>query len=185
MNERAGVYTAIMAVLVLATIAMVTYAGVATVSEEHMMSYSNIILETKRVWQNARFVLDKATAEALADFVKDRNILTGVCSDDVTGSDAQARVEDYLTTDLSEMSDPDKGEINCTFTDFTYAPAGNIATVTIKLQCEHLLKRGAETGFYVSYATYVTYKKEVTVSGPTCTVTVKDLQSNEIDVVLN
>ncbi|MCD6479043.1 MAG: hypothetical protein J7L44_04125 [Candidatus Diapherotrites archaeon] len=185
MNERAGVYTTIMAVLVLATIAMVAYTGVATVSEEHTMSYSNIILETKRVWQNARFVLDKAAGEALADFVKDRNILTGVCSDDVSGNDAQAKVEEYLTADLDEMTDPDKGEIGCTFSDFTYAPAGNIATITIKLQCEYLLKRGAGTGFYVNYAKYVTYKKEVTVSGPTCTVTVRDLQSNETDVVLS
>jgi len=184
MNKR-GIYASIMAVLVVATIAMVIYSGLATVNEESTSHYINLLMDTKRVWQDSRFVLDKAVSDALADYVKDKNILTGVCSDDVSGADVEKQVKDYLTTDLEQIGNPDKGEIKCSLDSFNYAPAGNIATVTVKLKCEQTLKEGNDVGFYVSYAKNVIYKKQVTVSGPTCTVTVTDLQSNETDVVLS
>lgn len=171
MNKRGGIYVGIIAVMALAALALIIYPSLSITNEWEASRYTNLMLETKRIWQNARFVLDKATAEALADYAQTNN------STDVSGAGAQ--VESYLSNALATISN-ESGFI-CDLHPFSYSTgaANNEAIVTINLKCEQELRKNTKTTFKVSYAKQVVFEKRVESASPP---QVRDLQSGTLDI---
>jgi len=186
MNKHGAFYTGIIAAMAMATIAMVMYASLGAVAEEQTMGNANRIGEVKRIWQNTRFVLDRLSGEALADFVKDKNILQGSCDATLISSDssgASTKVQDYLNSALNEIRGGIKEAVSCSMAGFDYRANNNTATIRLNLKCEQELKNTGvtKTGFYTSYSKDLIFVKQVTVSGPTCDVFAIDMQSGQMD----
>ncbi len=181
MNERAGLYVGIIAVLAFAVLALVIYSSIAIVGEYKASDYSSRMLEVKRVWQNARFVLDKTVSEALADYVIVRYSSTGSCSNNVNNAEAENRAKTYIENALSGIS-AELGTISCTLENFSYAiPAGlqpNQPRIEASVKCS------LDTGeLKIDYEKEAVFEKEVNVNTAAgCEVTVVDRQSNEIDI---
>jgi len=171
MNKKGGVYVGIVAVIALATLALVIYPSLSTTNEWKASIYANLMLETKRIWQNARFVLDKATADALADYAQTNG------SKDV--SRAGNQVKNYLNNALTAISN--ESGFKCELDSFNYrtGTANNKAKVTIDLKCEQELRKNTKTSFKVSYTKKAVFEKEVKSVSPPQVI---DLQSGTLDI---
>ncbi len=171
MNKKGGIYVGIVAVIALAALALVIYPSLSTTNEWKASIYANLMLETKRIWQNARFVLDKATADALADYAQTSG------GTDINGAGNQ--VESYLNNALTAISN--ESGFQCTLDSFNYqtGAANNEAIVTIDLKCEQELRKSTKTSFKVSYAKEAVFEKRVESASPP---QVRDLQSYTLDI---
>ena len=171
MNKKGGIYVGIVAVIALATLALAIYPSMSITNEWKASSYSNLMLETKRIWQNARFVLDKATADALADYAQTNG------STNVSGAGNQ--VKNYLDNALTTISN--ESGFKCELDSFNYqsGAANDEATITIDLKCEQELRKGTKTSFKVSYTKEAVFEKKVESLTP---LQVRDLQSDTLDI---
>ncbi|MEM4662763.1 MAG: hypothetical protein QXM75_01950 [Candidatus Diapherotrites archaeon] len=188
MNFRGAIYSTTVAMIVMATLALVMYSNIAMLNQAKYVSYVSNISDLKLHWMNIRFVLDQATGEALADYIKDANRLGQGCdARKISDSNAQAWVQEYINRTLNKVADNIEGEINCTVGPITYTPsAGNTpssASIAISfiLTCNQELKAGNTTEFYASYSANVNFNKRIETSGANCIVVAYDAQSNTVD----
>lgn len=171
MNKKGGIYVGIVAVIALAALALVIYPSLSITNEWKASGYSNLMLETKRIWQNARFVLDKAVSEALADYAES-NGRTNI-------KRAGSQVQSYLNNALATISN--ESGFSCSLDSFNYNTSGGNkeAIVTIDLKCEQELRKNTKTTFKVSYAKSAIFEKRVESASPP---QVRDLQSGTLDI---
>ncbi|MCX8189652.1 MAG: hypothetical protein N3F05_00260 [Candidatus Diapherotrites archaeon] len=190
MNWRGAIYSTMTAAIVMVTIALVMHSNISAINQEYYASCTNNISDLKRIWQNTRLVLDKISGEALADYVKDQNIVNSSCDASlISQPSAQSKVEEYMTSALNRMMGKIKGEVGCRIQNLNYNPAAGgtpqAASVSISftLICEQVVKKGSsnENAFYVSYSKNVNFDKRVETKGSDCIVVAYDSQSNTID----
>ena len=176
MNKR-GIYTAIVALMVMAIIGGAIFYLTNPLNEIKTDAETNAIIELNYEMQNARYLLDKAMSDALFDYV----YAQAMCSSDVSG--AGTDVQKYMQDAISRLGDCSAESIS-----FSAGTAGATAIVV----CEKEIKKGAELEFSVHIEKRFEFSKTVEAqlvdddSNPAtpdvCLVNVMDNQSGLCDI---
>ncbi len=172
---RKGIYSGVIALtaLVLA-VAIIATAG-QRIAMQGDSIYGSSMMEVKMHWQNARYVLDKAASDAIADSV----FGSGNCTYS-TGA-ARTAVSTYFPQILNEMWE---GECIVSAGPSLSGASGNI-TINATIKCGKDF--GAESSVF--YEKQVTFKKAVSSdsSGGSCLIDIEDMQSGvcEVDEILS
>ncbi len=143
-----GVYTSIIGIMAIATVILIVFSTLTSLEKKSNENYANTITDVKRMWDNARQVLDKKTTTGLWN--------GGSCTGNPTTQYASA---------LAELTS--KSEINCEANNVQNLGNGD---ARLELKCSKEIKKNGEIVFYVEYAGTVEFKKIVnTATG--CTIT--------------
>lgn len=164
MNSK-GLYTAaaaLIAVIILSS--AVLYAqgeSKSTITES-----SNAIFKVRATWQNARYLFDKATADAFSDAVRETCPV-------INSGNVKQKMNDYYLVVSDTITE--KTGVGCTAIIDSVQISSNNLTANIELTCK------INT---TEYSKSIKYEKEITVlyAISPCTVQVRDLQSHELEV---
>ncbi len=190
-------YTATIAIIAFATLAMVIYSNTLVVKENFSFRMAEKIPETKRTAENIRILLDKAVAEALGDYVVDRNEKGAPCENNLTN--ASNWVRDYIDNIMRSIFSSERaGAIVCEYTNYNFNgdAAGN-ASISIEINCMLRIKTRIEeagnivekTLFEINYNEPFIFEKRVSATWNTalqqCEVSVIDAQSGITELTLS
>lgn len=163
--NRKGAYSGIIASIAIVAIIAIAFNSSAAVRGGAEQSYSKAIVDAKRDWQNARYLLDKSASDALADDSSETGVACSIVYDEMAN---------YFTTVLSNSIK------NC---EVTFNPAANVQVagsdviVTVAIKC---------TNGNVDYAKSAKFEKRVgtfyDVANTRCLVDVLDKQSTVCEV---
>ncbi len=176
--NSSGSYAVVITLIAMVMIAAAAATSSSAIRAEGREGYARATAEVKREWQNFRYLLDKSTADAVAD----ASLVGSVC--EYNSTQANNNLAGYFSNVRSDSFGKD-----CLYsptTPIANGSADNI-TVTVSITCEKSLGGG----FSASYSKNVTFNKKVTVDGsgvcpdstPRCYVVVQDKQSliNEVE----
>jgi hypothetical protein len=161
-----GFYSAIIALTaIVLAIAIIVTANQGMALEESAL-YSKAVISVKAQWQNARFVLDKAASDAIAD-----SVLANGCVFNPT--QARDRMNNYFTGILGEMWGNE-----CNLTELELSGTASNIQINATIECAKYFGEK----FNVSYKKSAVFNKAVTASSSPCSITVTDLQSGVEEV---
>lgn len=159
---RKGIYSAVIALmaLVLATALIASSMQSAVQQESH---YSAIAVDVKREWQSLRYLLDKATSDAIGDAAYEN------CS--YNQREIEQRIQDYLRSVASAWGN------GCSTTLQSVNALEDNIEVVATIKCEKNLGK-----FKASYERQVTFNKKLEIEQrEPCYLNVVDLQSGVLE----
>jgi hypothetical protein len=166
-----GIFSGLIAATAIILIGAIILTTSANVKNNGSENFSEKILETKREWNNARYLLDKTLSDKLAD-----SVALPACTFTAPN---QEQIESYFSNTI------DNSIKNCDFepVQITSSAQNNFA-ISFNLGCSKKISNDFEIKKFektVAFAKKADVQKDVPAIGK-CTITITDLQSNIVEV---
>ncbi|GEM_PF-3397493 len=185
MNKK-GFFAPFIAGIVLVLIIAMLFVQANEAKTRQSQDYQRAIFELKASMQAMQYVLDKATADAMADAITDY----ATCS---TPIDFSSNVNSYFAHQITNAQA--NFGMQCEITPATLVVSNGV-DFSFELKCTKMFVTKASvsingatpapvTRFSVSYAKTITFNKQVNASkdGVFCVVQVNDTQSGQCEVL--
>jgi hypothetical protein len=169
-----GIFSSLVAVTAIVLIGAIILTTSANVKSSGNTDFSEKILEIKKEWNNARYLMDKAASDALADTVD-----TGICSFSLDSAKIEKYQADALANSIQDCS---FGSGSFSAVPMPVPP--NSYEITVALACSKKISSDFEIKNFektVVFNKKIESQTDVPEPGD-CTITVTDLQSGLIEV---